>query len=176
VQILNIHERLLPAVPSRVGELIDSLSSADDCLWPHASWPSMRFDRPLQVGASGGHGPIRYSVETYVPGERIVFRFRGPPGLIGTHGFEVIPRSNTTTLLRHIVDAESRGAMVLGWPLVIGPLHDALLEDSLATAQAVLGLEPEITPWPFWIRLLRRLFAGRRARSQRIEPKSLVSG
>ncbi len=176
MKILNIHERLLPADYVAVGALLDSLSSPDDRLWPRGIWPTMRFDRPLTLGAVGGHGPIRYRVEGYTAGERVVFRFTGPSGLVGTHRFELIPQGATGTLLRHTVDADSRGAMILAWPLLFGPLHDALLEDGLATAQASLGLEAEITPWSPWVRVVRRLAAGRNARPQRIEPKAKISG
>ncbi|UNO43730.1 DUF2867 domain-containing protein [Streptomyces sp. MST-110588] len=38
----------------------------------------MRFDRPLGVGAYGGHGPVRYRVSAYDPGRRIRFDFTSP--------------------------------------------------------------------------------------------------
>ena len=43
--------------PGVAGRLLDGLSAADDRLWPKDRWPAMRFDRPLKVGARGGHGP-----------------------------------------------------------------------------------------------------------------------
>lgn len=90
MKILNVHERELQASPDRVGALIDSLAFRDDALWPKHAWPRMEFDRPLSVGARGGHGPIRYFVEEYVPGESIKFRFTGPKGFNGFHGYERI--------------------------------------------------------------------------------------
>lgn len=55
-----MHEGILRADGERVGHLVDSLASgADDRLWPHGSWPAMRLDPCLSVGAKGGHGPIR---------------------------------------------------------------------------------------------------------------------
>jgi hypothetical protein len=54
----------------------------------------------------------------------------------------------------------------LSWPLIYRPLHDALLEDSLARAQHSLGLSPEIRGWSFWTRLLRRLVSGGKAPPQ----------
>jgi hypothetical protein len=59
--VINIHERVLDASIFEIGKLIDGLASANDKLWPHDRWPAMKFDRPLSVGAIGGHGPIRYT-------------------------------------------------------------------------------------------------------------------
>src|SRR5690625_2977844 len=55
--IENVHERQVRASPTAVGELLDSLSAKDDRLWPRGEWPSMKLDKPLRVGAAGGHGP-----------------------------------------------------------------------------------------------------------------------
>jgi hypothetical protein len=60
----------------------------------------MRFDRPLAVGAIGGHGPIRYVVEAYDPGAMIRFRFTRPAGFDGVHGFTVVTRDEGV-VLRH---------------------------------------------------------------------------
>jgi hypothetical protein len=66
--VVNVHERMLDASITEIGKLIDTLASAEDKLWPRDRWPAMKFDRPLSVGAVGGHGPIRYTVESYQPG------------------------------------------------------------------------------------------------------------
>jgi hypothetical protein len=67
MKIVNIHECRLEAGLPEAGALIDSLASDEDRLWPHEHWPSIRFDRPLGIGAVGGHGPIGYTVEAYNP-------------------------------------------------------------------------------------------------------------
>ena len=87
--VINVHERTLNASITETGKLIDGLASSDDKLWPHDRWPAMKFDRPLEVGAIGGHGPIRYTVESYKPGRYIQFRFIEPTGFLGSHRFEV---------------------------------------------------------------------------------------
>ncbi len=166
MQVLNIHERELPLPADRVGRLIDTLSSPDDALWPKELWPPMRFDRPLSVGATGGHGPIRYEVENYVPGISVRFRFLAPKGYDGFHEFRVIAVSSEKTVLRHTIDMTVHGSAVLSWPLAIRPLHDELLEDALALAQASLGLKPRVIPWSWWVRVLRRLMSGGKARPQ----------
>ncbi len=62
MKILNIHERSVKVSPGEAGRAIDGLSGREDFLWPRSRWPAMEFDGPLAVGASGGHGPVRYAV------------------------------------------------------------------------------------------------------------------
>jgi len=166
VKVLNVHERELAAPAAEVGALLDGLAGLHDRLWPTDRWPPMRFDRPLGVGARGGHGPVRYDVGAYEPGRFVRFDFTGPPGFDGHHRLEVKDLAEGRTCLRHVVEMETRGAAVLGWPLVFGPLHDALLEDALDRAEISLGLSPAGARWSPWVRLLRWILRprGRRAR------------
>lgn len=166
--IENIHERLLPADAAAVAWLIDSLGNSRDRLWPSWRWPAQVLDRPLAVGAMGGHGPIRYAVVDYVPGARVRYEFKAPRGLVGTHGFEVLPGDGKgSTLLRHTLTATARGAMVLAWPLIWRPMHDALVEDGLDTAQAALADAPIVArPLSPRVRLLRRLARRRSCRAE----------
>lgn len=166
MRILNVHQRKLSAGLGEAGMLIDSLGSAHDRLWPNHSWPRMRFDRSLQVGAIGGHGPIRYFVESYLPGCCIHFRFTGPKGFNGRHRFEVIDTGPDSCLLRHTVDMTTEGPAIVSWCLLFGPLHDALIEDALAQAQASLGQSPTVARWSPWTRLLRWLISRGRGRAQ----------
>src|SRR5271166_5723421 len=89
MNVRNVHERRLRAPSEIVGRLIDQLAATDDRLWPRDRWPAMRFDRPLAIGAVGGHGPIRYVVESYDRSRRIRFRFCAPRGFDGCHEFAV---------------------------------------------------------------------------------------
>ena len=59
MQVRNIHERRISAPVIQVGALIDTLASKNDKLWPIHKWPAMRFDKDLEIGAKGGHGPVR---------------------------------------------------------------------------------------------------------------------
>jgi len=165
MNVINTHRRLLHASPERVGKLIDALSSPNDGLWPHG-WPRMKLDRPLGVGAKGGHGPIRYFVEAYEPGQSIRFRFTGPKGFDGWHGYDVLEATPAHCILEHRLEMQTRGPAVLMWPLLYRPLHDALLEDSLAAGETALGLERHTVPWSPYIRLLRRLVAPGGARQE----------
>jgi hypothetical protein len=173
MQILNIHEREIPAEASEVGALIDSLASDNDALWPKAFWPPMRFDRPLGVGAVGGHGPIAYVVEEFHQGQMVKFRFLGPRGFNGLHWFELVPKAENKTVLRHTIDMRAEGPALLTWPLFIRPLHDALLEDALAFAQASVGAVPLVHRWSPWVKFLRWVMSRGRARSQQV-PKPAI--
>jgi hypothetical protein len=77
VKMSNVHERMIAAPAARVGALLDTLASADDRFWPQENWPGVKFDRPLQVGATGGHGTGPYTVSSYTPGRHIRFEFGG---------------------------------------------------------------------------------------------------
>jgi hypothetical protein len=159
MKVINIHERKFKATCEQVGGLIDSLSSSSDGLWPKKTWPPMIFDCPLSVGATGGHGPIRYAVESYTPGQSVKFRFLGPKGFDGFHSFEIVRSDGQSCVLRHTIDMTVYGKDSLSWLLFFRPMHNALLEDSLTAGQASLGLEPEIRKWSPWVRLLRWLIA-----------------
>ncbi|MBU0493779.1 MAG: SRPBCC family protein [Chloroflexi bacterium] len=153
--VINIHERVLDAPAAQVGILIDGLASDADALWPHDQWPPMRFDRPLGVGAAGGHGPVRYVVESYEPGRSVRFRFTGPAGFLGHHRFEVEELGPAQAALRHVIEMRPAGTARLTWPLVFRPLHDALLEDALDRAETHVGGRPAARGWSPWVRALR---------------------
>jgi hypothetical protein len=167
MKVINIHERELEASHEKAGALIDSLSSPSDSLWPRQSWPPMHFDRPLAVGATGGHGPIRYRVESYTPGQSVKFRFLEPKGFDGYHCFEIAHVSERSCVLRHTIEMTTHGLACFTWMLIIRPLHDALLEDALDVAQASLGLIPQKHTWSLRVRFLRWMLAKRRTRKQK---------
>lgn len=167
MRIRNVHERRLPVPALALGPLVDGLGEDDDRLWPQDRWPAMRFDRALQLGAVGGHGPVRYSVSEYAPGNRVVFEFdpgRGlTRGFTGHHSFEV-EEQGRISVLRHVLEADCTPRAWLRWVILIRPLHNALLEDALDRAESSMGTVPEVpATWSFWVRLLRRI-AGRRKR------------
>ncbi|MFE5328147.1 SRPBCC family protein [Embleya sp. NPDC056575] len=164
--VLNVHERRIQAPCEQVGALIDRLASADDPLWPGRSWPRMVLDRGLCVGSRGGHGPIRYSVEAYVPGQWVRFRFSAPRGFDGTHEFVVQPAEPGGTVIRHVIAMRLHGSARLSWPLVFRRLHDALVEDCLDRAESAFepagGGRAERSTY---VRLLRYLGARNARRS-----------
>ena len=58
MKMSNVHERTIATPAARVGALLDTLASADDKFWPHENWPGVKFNLPLQVGATGGTAPV----------------------------------------------------------------------------------------------------------------------
>lgn len=168
MRVRNVHERNLPVPPETAGALIDGLSGENDRLWPTVrhgrtttfppDWPALRMDGPLAVGARGGHGPVRYTVEGYEPGRLVRFRFRAPRGFDGFHEFTVHPAPRGGSVLRHLLAIRPRGIARLTWPLVFRPLHDALLEDGLDRAEhEVTGAVRAPARWSPYVRLLRSL-------------------
>lgn len=156
----NLHTRRLNASPEKVGELIDSLAGDDGRLWANDLWPEMRFDRPLGVGALGGHGPIRYAVDAYEPGRWVRFRFTAPRGFDGFHEFTVYPRGPGITDLHHLLAMRLRFPAWLTYPLLWRPLHDGLLEDTLDRAERSLtGTVSASAKWSTYVRVLRTILA-----------------
>ncbi|MFE2170218.1 SRPBCC family protein [Streptomyces sp. NPDC059447] len=157
--VYNVHERLLPAKGSEVGALVDTLADGDgDLLWPGRAWDPMEFDRPLAVGAVGGHGPVRYTVSAYVPGTWVRFTFSGPRGFHGFHEFAVLPVDAERTVLRHTLAMSTSGLARATWPLAWRPLHDACLEDGLDRAElACTGKIARRARWSPYVRFLLTL-------------------
>ncbi len=156
MKVVNVHQRRLQATPAQVAELLASLGSPADKLWP-PNWPRMKFDRPLVPGAVGGHGPIGYVVTAYTPGEAIRFRFTEPKGFDGWHSFTVLGATEEDCVLEHRIEMQTEGRATLLWELAIRHLHNALVEDALSQAQRAVGNKPLVVPWPVKVRLLRWL-------------------
>ncbi|MCM2316028.1 MAG: SRPBCC family protein [Thermoanaerobaculia bacterium] len=163
MRVRNVHRRDFSAAPESLGLLLDTLSSAEDRIWPLENWPRMRLDRQLGVGAAGGHGPIRYVVEAYEPGVSIIFRFTGPEGFNGTHTFAVEPRAEGASL-SHVLTMDTSGKASLSWALIYRPLHDALVEEAFDRAAAAVGEPLAAPPWSLWVRMLRAIVRRPRAR------------
>ncbi|MEV6836824.1 DUF2867 domain-containing protein [Streptomyces sp. NPDC051133] len=156
--VLNVHERVIAAPAAAVGALLDRLSTADDPLFPTPAWPPMRLDRPLSVGADGGHGSIRYRVTAYEPGCRV--RFDTPPGagLDGFHELTVSALGAERCRVRHVLACETRGLARLRWAFVVRHLHDTVVEEIFDNIEraAAGGVERPVR-WSPWVRLLHRL-------------------
>lgn len=167
-KIENVHERGLRSPDGvagtaavTVGALIDGLAGPDDRLWPRERWPAMRLQQGLREGSEGGHGPIHYQLVEHRPGRLARFRFTGSSGLIGEHRYELESADEQSVILRHVLTARTEGRMRWQWPLVIGPFHDALMEDSLDHAQAIVTDTPyRSRRWPANVRTLRWLLEG----------------
>jgi hypothetical protein len=153
--VRNVHSRTLPVPADSLAPLIDRLAGPSDPLWPAPAWPPVRFDRSLQVGAIGGHGPIRYSVAENEPG-RLRCVFAAGLGAIGYHELRVESVGPRECRIVHEMVFRTRGSMRLYWPLAIRALHDALIEDLLDNAErASTGTVARPARWSPWVRLIR---------------------
>jgi hypothetical protein len=141
--VYDLRTHRLNASPAEEGgALIDSPAGPHDGLWARDLWPEMRFDRPLGVGADGGHGPVLCAVEAYEPGRRVRFRFAAPRG----------------SDLHHLLATRLRFPARLTYPLLWLPLHDALIEDSLDRAVRTLTRAVQSPArWSPYVRLLRAI-------------------
>ena len=180
MHVTNVHRRGIRADSSEVGDLVDSLASRDDRLWPHDRWPAMRFDSSeLVIGAVGGHGPIGYAVRDHQPQHSATFEFLNrPAGVRGTHTFIVVPEPGGSVLW-HIADCEVSGLMRVWWTLFIRPLHDALIEDALTRAQLEVGdpMAGFAPRWSVWVRAVRAVHrsAGALRRRLRSRPREVIA-
>lgn len=156
--VRNVHERLVPVPVEVLGPFLDRIGGPDDELWPSPEWEPMVLDRPVSVGADGGHGLIRYRVTAHEPGRRVEFAFRPGLGVQGTHVLSLEPAGPSGTLVRHVAEGRLGGWMRVLWPVVVRWLHDAVLEDLLDRAEMAAGTGPaRRARWSPWVRLLRRL-------------------
>ena len=156
MRIYNVHERLIPGSMATAMALLDGLSSEDDRLWPKENWMTQRFDKPLQVGAKGGHGPIRYSVDAYDPGLLVHYKFDAGNVITGSHWF-AITETEAGILFRHVINARANIGSRIQWVFMIRWLHDALLEDAFDKAEiALTGEVRNPSEWSLPVRLLRR--------------------
>ncbi|WP_447036891.1 DUF2867 domain-containing protein [Streptomyces sp. DSM 118878] len=158
--VLNEHERVIEAPAEVVGALLDRLSTEDDPLFPTPAWDAMIFDRPLGVGATGGHGPVRYSVVEYEPGSRVRFAFTPPDD--GFHEMSVEPAGEGRCRVRHVLQTGLRGRNRLLWPAVVRPLHETIVEEVFDNIErAATGRCARPVRWSPRVRLYHRLLWSR---------------
>jgi hypothetical protein len=155
MRITNVHERTMAVTADQLGELLNTLSSDNDLFWPHENWSAIRFDRPLQVGATGGHGTGLYTITSFTPGRHIRFDFVGGRRN-GFHEFEIRPLVGGSSLLRHSLDAQLPLRSLYLWYATIRPLHDALLEDLLDKVEGQVGHVERPQVWSSRVIRLRR--------------------
>lgn len=155
MKTINIHKRTISQSIGVISDILNTLSSNDDKLWPKEKWPPMIFRKGLTVGAIGGHGPIKYSINTYIPGRSIEFTFVKPDGFKGVHRFEVSEIENNKTELKHTIDMMLSGKGILTWHIAIRWLHDALIEDCFDKVENQFSANKKETKWNLWVVFLR---------------------
>lgn len=157
MRVLNIHNRIIKQPKIIVVELLKTLATENDKVWPKEKWPKMIFKDGIKIGAKGGHGPIRYSVEKYNPNEIIQFRFLKPKGFNGIHKFEIKELGKQKTEIKHTIDMYTKGLGTLTWIFAIRSLHNALIEDGFDKIEKNYCEEYKTSHWNFWVKFLRQL-------------------
>ena len=178
MRVQSRHARSLDATVEEVGRLVADLGGERDVLWPNDLWPGTRleFDRPLAVGARGGHGVIRYSVEAYEPARFVQFRFEPGHGLDGFHRFEIKPLRDGRTRLAHTLDTRVEGATRLLRPLLLR-MHDTLIGQLLDNAErATGGRVDHPTRMALWMRAMNAVEARLAAAPARRRDGAAASG
>ncbi len=132
--MLNRHERRIHAAYEEVADLLDLLAGPHDQVWPSDRWPALVLDDGCRPGSAGGHGFVRYRVESAERG-RIVMRFDPKMRLEGTHTFS-LESAGSDTIVRHEIVATPSSVMKFVWPALIEPMHDALTEDAMDNIEA----------------------------------------
>lgn len=157
MKVLNIHTRTIHQPIAKISELLETLSTEKDQIWPNEKWPKMKFKGGIGVGAKGGHGPIRYTVEKYNPAKIIQFRFSKPLGFNGIHKFELKELNIEKTEIQHTIDIQTSAKGALKWIFGIRSLHNALIEDAFDKIENHFSGGKKSSKWNVWVKLLRKL-------------------
>lgn len=157
MKIINIHKRQFDQPTTLLADILDTIGSDNDRLWPKEKWPRVNLDDRLEIHSSGGHGPIGYYVSLYDFGRLLEFTFTSPEEFIGKHSFEIIDKADGTSELLHRIDmsVNLKGSII--WYCAVKWLHDALLEDCLDKVHNQLAENRVHTPHTFWVKTLRYL-------------------
>ena len=157
LKVINIHTRIIHQSLEDIVNLIRTLATENDLVWPVDKWPRIKFKDGLSVGSRGGHGPIRYTVQRYVPERVIEFKFLKPRGFRGIHKFEIEAVDEDKTKLKHTIDMATSGMGTVSWTIAIRWLHDALMEDLLDRIENRFIEHPKVSKWNLWVSVLRRI-------------------
>ena len=162
MKVLNIHKRTINQPKKKVVELLGTLSTENDKIWPNEKWPTMKFKSGIKNEAKGGHGPIRYSVEKYKPNEIIQFRFSKPKGFNGIHKFEISELYENQTEIQHTIDMQTVGLGTIKWIFAVRSLHNALIEDAFDKIENNFTLTKKSTELNFWVKMLRKILSNKK--------------
>ena len=157
MKVLNIHRRIYPLSKHQIFDLLSTLSTPNDEIWPTENWPKMKLDNGLAIGSKGGHGPIKYFVESIFFGNQILFRFTSPKGFLGIHKFDVKSVDENKTELVHTIDMDAKNSGYFIWISSVKWLHNALIEDGLDKIHYKITGEKKLTKWSLWVKILRTI-------------------
>lgn len=117
--------------------MLETLAGPGDRIWTTRLLAPIWLDDGLNVGSSGGHGPVRYRVTGHEPGRRVRFGFDPDCGITGWHEITVTGDSDGA-VIRHVLSASPHGVARALWPMVIKS-HDAGIEDIFDNLERSLG-------------------------------------
>ena len=157
MKTLNIHKRQIKTPVHNVLELLPTLSTKSDRIWPIENWPPIKFKNGLKIGSNGGHAMIKYEIIDYHPQSHIEFKFQKPKGFNGTHKFEIYKLDSESSEIKHTLKMETSRMGTLSWLFAIRWLHDAILEDAFDKVKNQLTESNLKTKWNLWVRALRWL-------------------
>jgi len=115
----------------------------------------MKFKGGIQVGAKGGHGTIKYSVDKYDPTEIIQFRFSKPLGFNGIHKCDIKELPGDKTEVSHVIDVNTDLDGTIKWVFAVKSLHNALIEDGLDKMENHFTEDKKSTEWNLGVKFLR---------------------
>ncbi len=157
MKVINIHTRIINQPKKVISELLTTLATKDDLIWPKENWPAIRFKNGINLNTKGGHGPIKYTIEEYNLEKIIQFRFTKPKGFLGIHKFELKELNNSQTEIKHIIDINTNFRATLNWIFIIRPLHDALIEDAFDKLENNFSSNKKKAKWSFWVKFIRKI-------------------
>lgn len=161
MNIINIHKRILSQPISKVGTLLNTLTTKNDRILATDKWSPMKLDQGLKIGSKGGHGPIKYFVIDYQPEKSITFQF-DMKGFNGFHRFEIEELDTNQTEISHCIHMKTTGSATLKWILAIRWLHDAYIEDAFDKVENHFSRHKKNSTWSLWVKILRKIMKPKR--------------
>jgi hypothetical protein len=156
MKVINFHKREISQPKSEVAKLFKTLATDNDLMLATDKWSPIKLDKGLQVGSTGGHGPIKYFVTDYQQDNSITFKF-DLKGFDGFHKFEISETEPNKTKLTHVIEMTTSGSATLKWALAIRWLHDAYIEDAFDKVENHFTKDKKSSEWNWWVKTLRKI-------------------
>jgi len=153
--VINIHKRIINQPKEKISELFRTLATENDKILNTNKWSPMKLNNGKTIGSKGGHGPIRYTVQKYIPNDYIQFEFTQPKGFNGTHYFRITELEENKTEIKHSIEMNTTGTAILTWSIAIHWLHNAFMEDAFDKVENHFLTEKKKTEWSVWVKILR---------------------
>lgn len=159
MHILNIHRRKIRCQYNELKNLLSTIATHEDKVWPNEQWPRMKFKDGVKEGNAGGHGPIRYFISKLQVGEFYKFQFTRPASFDGSHILEIQQIDKELCEIKHTIDMKVSIKGWLIWILGIRWLHEALIEDAFDKVEGQLDKIKTRSKWNLYVKLLRSILS-----------------